>query len=165
MWTVTWRCARCGHVTERTWDDATRCAQCNAEIDPPPPSARTAPMDRCPVCRIGELYVQKDFNVRLGIAIVVLAAVLAYWTWGISLVLAVALDWVLYRIWPEVVICYYCQAHYRGLPNARSYPEFDLLKHDTYRTLRQADVAPPIVVQNGATSLHPQKHSGPHAET
>lgn len=164
MWTVTWRCTQCGHVTERVWDEHTRCDHCGTAIAPPPSNLHAARMDRCPICRVGELYVQKDFNVRLGVTIVIVAALLAYWTWGLSLVVAVILDWVLYRVWPEVVICYYCQAHYRGLSNAHAYPAFDLLKHDTYRSLRRADV-PPMVVQDGGSSTDERDRPGLHTET
>ncbi len=101
------------------------------------------------MCSVGELYRQKDFNVRWGLAVVALAAALAYWTWGLSLVGALLVDAWLYRWVPWVVVCYYCQAHYRGLPGVRAYETFDLLKYDVYKTLREQGPTPIVLSNSG----------------
>ncbi len=79
----------------------------------------------CLVCGHPELYTQKDFPRRVGVAIVVVAAVLAPFTWYLSLVVAALVDAVLYRLAPEVVLCYVCDARHRGFPASPRHPRFD----------------------------------------
>ena len=136
--TVTWRCPQCHTVqdTDVTPPAAVSCETCGFTWNLP---QLTPDRPHCPLCQTGELYVQKDFNIRLGIAIILVAAAVAWWTYGLSLVAATLLDWFLYRRVPEVVICYYCQAHFRNLSDARRFPAFDLLKHDRFRTRWEQD--------------------------
>ena len=91
-------------------------------------------LDRCALCAERHLYRQKDFNQTTGCVILgvgaagglILAGLYgALWLWAVLLV-AAALDAVLYRLVPEVVICYRCKAHVRGLADAGSVPPFDL---------------------------------------
>ncbi len=139
---VTWLCPVCGikQETEMTGDRSVtvRCNQGDFQWTFPPLANMGG---YCPLCHRGELYRQKDFNPRLGVGIVLVAAVLAWWTYGLSLVVAVLIDVWLYRKVPDVVICYFCLAHFRGLPNVSRYPGFELIKFDKYRSLRKAGSA------------------------
>jgi hypothetical protein len=76
-------------------------------------------------CGHPELYTQKDFPRSVGIAIVVVAAVLAPFTYYISLAAAALLDAVLYWMAPEVVVCYVCKAEHRGFSKKPRHPHFD----------------------------------------
>ncbi|HED66422.1 MAG TPA: hypothetical protein ENJ09_12825 [Planctomycetes bacterium] len=79
----------------------------------------------CLACGHPELYTQKDFPRPLGIAIVVLAALLAPFTSYISLAVAALLDAILMRVAPEVVLCYRCRAEHRGFDPTPRHPRFD----------------------------------------
>ena len=77
-------------------------------------------IDTCVVCGKDLFYLQKDFNRRLGCAILVVGAITSIFTYGLSLLVAAALDWFLYYRLPEVTVCYFCNTIYRGYaPNPR----------------------------------------------
>ena len=61
--------------------------------------------ERCPVCGNDELYMQRDFNRKIGVAFVVLAVLLALPTRGISLAVLVIIDLALHRLLPAITIC------------------------------------------------------------
>ncbi len=79
----------------------------------------------CLACEHPELFTQKDFPRGLGIAIVVLAAVLAPFTYYLSLAVAALFDAVLYAFATQVVVCYVCRAEHRGYAPVPKHPHFD----------------------------------------
>lgn len=79
----------------------------------------------CVRCGHPELFTRKSFPPALGIAIVVVAAVLAPATRYLSLVVAALLDLALYRLVRDVVVCYVCGAEHRGFPAEPRHPRFD----------------------------------------
>ena len=79
----------------------------------------------CVACAHPELYTQKDFPRGLGIAIVVLAAVLAPFTMYISLVVAALIDAVLFKVARDVVVCYTCRARHSHFAREPVHPRFD----------------------------------------
>jgi hypothetical protein len=103
-------------------------------------SAPDGSVTACGFCGGSEFYRQKDFNRKLGLIILVLgfgsalcgAALLGdLWFFWILIGMAV-LDLALYRLLPEVQVCYACQAIYRGIPIPSSVEAFDLALHDQY---------------------------------
>ena len=56
-----------------------------------------AHFNQCPVCGSTHSFRQKDFNRKLGVALIVIGVVLAYFTYGISLVVVTLIDWFLVR--------------------------------------------------------------------
>src|SRR5205823_10525363 len=98
----------------------------------------------CAVCGNAELYKKKDFPHGLGMAVLVLALVastIAYWwydkvlTWTILLGSA-AFDGLLYLWVKDAVVCYRCNAHYRGMPPGSPHAPFELTVHERYRQER-----------------------------
>ena len=123
------------------------CSECFARIELPPP--REAPsgsvacpsehssisfshseavkagsrVDVCSRCSSSALFSQKDFDQRLGCAILAAGAAVALlvsWRFGgvwfvPVLLLVAAADLVLARRVAPVVICYRCDAEYRGV--------------------------------------------------
>jgi len=79
-------------------------------------------VDRCAVCDCNKVYIQKDFNRTLGVSIFAAGAVVSLVLYGFNLVwqafgvlLGCALaDALLYKLLPDVTICYKCYAQYRG---------------------------------------------------
>lgn len=82
-------------------------------------------LSACLACGHPELYTQRDFPRRVGIAVVVIAALLAPATSYASLLVAAGLDWILYRAAPAVVVCYVCGARHRGFAPSPAHPRFD----------------------------------------
>jgi hypothetical protein len=79
----------------------------------------------CLACGHPELFTQKDFPRTAGLAIVVVAAVLAPFTWYLSLVAAAALDFALYKLGADVVVCYACGAFHHRFSREPRHPGFD----------------------------------------
>lgn len=82
-------------------------------------------LEGCLACGHPELYTQKDVPRGLGIAIVVVAALLAPRTRYLSLGIAAVLDFVLYHTAPNTVVCYVCGARHRGFRPQPKHPRFD----------------------------------------
>ena len=90
-------------------------------------------VDRCPVCEGADFYVRKDFDPKVGLAIVIVGALISagfYWfgrdliAYGI-LASAALIDLVVYGRLKEVTVCYRCHSEFRG-SYARDGPAFDL---------------------------------------
>jgi hypothetical protein len=96
------------------------------------------------ICGNGELYKKKDFPHWLGLMILTaacLGSIIPYWlymktlTWVI-LIGSALFDGLLYLWVGDVVVCYRCQAHYRGLPPNTEYKPFELGIAERYRQER-----------------------------
>ena len=90
-------------------------------------------VDTCPVCEGHEFYVRKDFDPKLGLAVIITGALVSagfYW-YGMDLVAygvlggVALLDLVVYRRLRDLSVCYRCHAEFRGT-YARTAPFFDL---------------------------------------
>ena len=107
------------------------CEHCNAPSPVVAPPAGTI-IDRCAACGHDQLYFQKDFNRKTGIALVVVGSIFVPWTYGLSLLGVTILDYIVWRMVKDVIVCYDCQAVHRGYPaNPRLQP-FDLATHDRH---------------------------------
>ena len=111
-------CGNCGREIDLTWSDAVRADRA---------------VDKCPVCAGDDFYVRKDFNPKLGVAIVAVGAAISaafYWfkrdliAYSI-LAFATLIDLVIYGRLKEVTVCYRCHSEFRG-EYERSAPAFDL---------------------------------------
>ncbi|HEY7513649.1 MAG TPA: hypothetical protein VIC87_04200 [Vicinamibacteria bacterium] len=134
---IAFACPRCGAETTAGLDGRGSCASCGE----PTVLALSAavreggPVDRCPACAGEQLYVQRDFNQKVGLGIVVVGAALAPFTpYYASLGVAAAVDAVLYMLLPEITVCYRCHAHFRGFPRNPRHEAFDLHIAEQYGT-------------------------------
>jgi hypothetical protein len=124
-------CPQCEQRLARDAGEPARaCDHCGA------PSSVTAPpenavIERCAACGHEELYFQKDFNRKTGIAMVVLGAVFVPWTW-IPLIGVTILDYIVWRVVKDVIVCYECQAVHRAYPANPALQPFDLVIHDRH---------------------------------
>jgi len=88
--------------------------------------AKHLELEHCLVCECKQLFTQKSFNRNLGLGIVVVGIILSFWTYGISLLVVAAIDFFLYKMLPPMLVCYACDAEFRGFkPN----PRFKLYNH------------------------------------
>src|SRR3954451_23912185 len=84
-----------------------------------------SPLTECRACGCRDLFVRKDFPQKLGLAIVVVAAlaflVLAarprtFYLGVIVLIVATLLDAIVYLFVGRVTVCYRCRAEFRRVP-------------------------------------------------
>src|SRR5438128_1166773 len=100
-----------------------RCRAPNSVIAPPADSI----IERCAACGHDQLYFQKDFNRKTGIALVVIGSIFVPWTYGLSLLGVTILDYVVWRLVKNVIVCYRCQTVHRGYPPNPALQPFDLV--------------------------------------
>jgi hypothetical protein len=96
---------------------------------------------KCLVCGCDDLWRQKDFPQRLGVAIVALAALVSTIAFALympltalGVLLAAALiDMLLFALMPDVLVCYRCAARYRDVGIHEDHPRFNLETAERYR--------------------------------
>ena len=90
-------------------------------------------VDRCPVCTGADFYIRKDFDPKVGLAVVVVGALVSavfYW-FGRDLIAysilagAALIDLMVYGRLKFVTVCYRCHTEFRGAYE-RTAPAFDL---------------------------------------
>jgi hypothetical protein len=125
-------CTHCDtRLAREAGEPAHPCEQCGAANDAVAPPAESL-IERCAACGHGELYFQKDFNRTTGIALVVLGSIFVPWTYGLSLLGVTVLDYIVWRLVKNVIVCYQCQAVHRGYPQNTAIKPFDLVVHDRH---------------------------------
>jgi hypothetical protein len=132
---IAFRCPACGGEATAGLDGRGHCSDCGGEsaLALSASLAGDRVVDRCAACDGQQLYVQRDFNQKAGLAIVVAGALLAPFTpYYASLFAAALIDAGLYAILPEITICYRCHAHYRGFARNPRHAAFDLHLAEQY---------------------------------
>jgi hypothetical protein len=125
-------CTKCETRLARVaGEPAHACEACGVFADVVAP-AESSRIERCAACGHEQLYFQKDFNRATGITLVAIGAVLAPFTYFISLAAVTILDYVIWRVVKNVIVCYGCQAVHRGYPPNPDIKPFDLVIHDRH---------------------------------
>jgi len=119
-----------------------RCPHCNADLNV---FMNDSILDRdivttCISCGHDTLYVQKDFNRRVGMAIVGLGIAVSLYFFARSqplfamaaLGVTAFVDFLAYFLVGEVTVCYSCHAIYRGFKGNPDHEPFDLKKLEKY---------------------------------
>ncbi len=146
---LTYACKPCGAV-DRVADpqpgQTLVCPACGDERVVPVTVFDAEGLRACLYCGTADLYIQKDFPQRLGMAIVIVGFAISTVTWyyerplaTYAILLASALlDMVLYYRVPDVTICYRCLAQHRGIGTnpGRRFRYFDLAVGERYRQER-----------------------------
>jgi DNA-directed RNA polymerase subunit RPC12/RpoP len=129
---VNFLCPRCDARLARESDEPAhaceRCGNSNIVVAPPADSIIAS----CAACGHDQLYFQKDFNRTTGVALVILGSIFVPWTYGLSLLGVTILDYVVWRLVKNVIVCYRCQAVHRGYPPNPALKPFDLVTHDRH---------------------------------
>jgi hypothetical protein len=104
----------------------------------------TTPLTACPACGCRDLFVRKDFPQKLGLGIVVVAAVgflvlaarpRTFYLGAWILLVAAVVDALLYAFVPKVTVCYRCRAEFRGVPVNPKHEGFELAVAEKYRSV------------------------------
>ena len=126
------------------------CAKCGAPwaFAPTPDGEALNRVDRCGFCGNRAFFVQRDFDQRIGCAIMALSLAVAFvvgWKFGLIyftpvLLATVLIDWILaFKIGP-VTICYKCDAEYRDVAENPRHKPYDLHiaeRHARVKTVRR----------------------------
>jgi hypothetical protein len=134
---IAFACRSCGQEAVVGLEGTGNCAHCGVPLvlDVPESVRASRPLEACPACGNGLLYVQRDFNQKVGLGVVILGAALAPFTpFYASLFVAAAVDAGLYALLPDVTVCYRCQAHMRGFARNPRHHAFDLHLAEQYST-------------------------------
>jgi len=94
----------------------------------------------CVACGHDTLYVQKDFNRNLGVAIVVLGSLVSLFFFSrsqpiygmLALFVSAGVDFLIYSLVGEVTVCYSCHTIYRGFDKNPDHGPFDLKDLEKY---------------------------------
>jgi hypothetical protein len=135
---------------------ALTCPHCKQEILIPEGAIQENQLRRCLVCPSADLYVRKDFPQQLGVAIVTVGLLASCVSWGFhmtyltfGILFATALiDVVLYLFVGDALMCYRCNAVYRGFEAEDQHGAFDLEIHERHRQIQAR-----LKQQPGAQSL------------
>lgn len=132
---IAFACPACGRETNCGIEGRGACPACGREttLDVSGLAGDPPRVEQCPACTGRQLYVQRDFNQKVGLAIVVAGALLVPFTPFYSSLFAAALvDAILYALVPEITVCYRCQAHFRGFARNPAHQAFDLHLAEQY---------------------------------
>ncbi|QEG34640.1 hypothetical protein Pr1d_19220 [Bythopirellula goksoeyrii] len=144
---ITYACPACDAPVRSNFDSTTRelvCPHCHQQLAVSADAVEGNRVRRCLVCPSTDLFVRKDFPQRLGVLIVAVGIVgssIAWyyanlpWTFGILFATAL-IDVLLYSFVGDALMCYRCQAQYRGVAEMDSHGNFDLETHERYRQLQ-----------------------------
>ena len=148
--------ARTRAIAPSALPPAVPCAACGAQRALSAERlAANGGLEGCLACGHRELFTRKSFPRALGVSIVVAAALLAPWTHYLSLVVAAAIDAVLYRCTKDVVVCYVCGAEHRGFAPDPRHPRFDREIAERLRFGPRAVMGKPMRELGTATAPEP----------
>lgn len=134
------QCPWCSTRTQsRGSDGSFPCMNCGKSLlrHPAEEFLTEKALNQCPLCGCRHLYRQKDFNRKLGLALLVLGFALAYFTYGLSIVLLTLFDFWLYKRVGDVGCCYQCGTLFRESKHIDKLDLFNLSLNDYYRSLRK----------------------------
>jgi len=144
---IAFACPACGKEACAGLDGRARCAACGKEtaLELSPSLCSPRLVDVCPACAGRQLYLQRDFNQRAGLAIVAIGALLAPFTpYYSSLIVAALVDASLYAMLPEITVCYRCHAHFRGFRRNPAHQAFDLHTAEQYGPKKRDSTSPSL---------------------
>ena len=96
----------------------------------------------CPKCGCKDLFIRKDFPQKVGLSIVIVAAVAFLWLassrqrfylGAIVLLAAAVLDALLYWFVPKITVCYRCRAEFRDVLINPDHEGYELAVGEKYR--------------------------------
>jgi hypothetical protein len=137
MLEIEFRCAECDRHNAMDLEENSPviCEHCKKNFGNVNSFSSEQGVSKCAICGCRDLFIQKDFNRKVGVIIVVIGAILAPFTKLISLFVCALIDLILYRVLPMITVCYRCHAIYRGFANNSNHEGFNLGINDRYRSM------------------------------
>ena len=99
-------------------------------------------LTQCPNCGCKDLFIRKDFPQKLGLSIVIAAAIAFLWLassrqrfylGAIVLLAAAVLDAALYWFVPKITVCYRCRGEFRDVPINPDHGGYELAVGEKYK--------------------------------
>ena len=149
---VSFLCPRCDSMLNSRLDAREAgCPSCGARISLRQPGIEpsSGSVSHCLICGSEALYIQKDFNRKLGLVVVSAGAIVVFWDfwWGLAVLVLLALgDFLLYRLLPDVTVCYGCKSVYRGVPRNPDHGPYDLRVDEAF----EGTGSPPLSIAGTA---------------
>ena len=127
-------CKECDAALEGPlWQGPLRCPDCNKEFPlQATPSVQEDRVERCALCGYEHFHLRKDFPRQIGLLIVLVAAALCFThifppgLFFLPLIIASAIDLLLYLVLPWKVVCYVCDSEYKGAKLDPAWKAYDL---------------------------------------
>ena len=158
----------CGYFTQakiQAGEDVARtlsCEHCGEELKLGGLEADPRALDdagglwSCCACAHPELFTRRDLPQKVGVTVVVIAAILAPFTHYLSLVAAGIIDCVLFFLMPSVATCCVCLSEHRGYHSEPNHPRYDPEIADRVRFGDKAVMGAPM--REGGTANAPEPH-------
>lgn len=137
---VAFACPACNEPASAAVDQPSewQCPTCDHRLHL---NAAESSLPNCCVCGNHELYKQKDFPHNLGMLILgvaLVASVVTYyayekWLTWVLLIGSAVIDGGLYLIVGDAIVCYRCQAQYRGFKAKDTHKPFEIEIGERYR--------------------------------
>ena len=141
---IVFTCSSCQRRVQSLSETGTRkltCSHCNTQHPIPETAWDEDQLQGCLACGNSDLWRQKDFPHAVGLAIVILSIILSTiaWArfepnWALGVLVAFALvDFALYSLMKDVLVCYRCRARHRLDQPISCHERFDHEKAERYR--------------------------------
>lgn len=141
---VFYRCPGCSveAVADALADrDQFLCPGCGKTFAIPGELRKDRQVSRCLLCDGSAFYIRKAFPQKLGLTVILAAALLSSWfysrggvEWAFAVLIGcVVVELVLYALLNWAVVCYNCRAEYRGLEVNAKQGVFDMHTAERYR--------------------------------
>lgn len=95
--------------------------------------AKTKTISVCPICGSNDFWVEKKFPKKIGVVLVIIAAILVPFTWGLSFIILFLVDMVLWFVLGWRINCYQCESEFTGLVRNNKIKPFDLKVYEYYK--------------------------------
>ena len=141
---IHFKCPACGRelAIPASPEERFTCPHCHGEfpIFMNDSIVKQGAVTACVSCGHDALYVQKDFNRRTGLAIVLIGIAASIYFFALgrpflamgALGLTALVDFLAYSLVGQVTVCYSCHAIYRGFKGNPEHEPFDLKKLEKY---------------------------------
>ena len=137
---VTFACPSCDAPATAPVDQPSdwQCRACDHRLHL---NAAEPTLPTCAACGNHELYKKKDFPHWLGMTILVVALILStvtyysyhkWWSWSFLIGSAI-IDGVMYLMVGDVIVCYRCDAHHRGVATNAAHQPFEITIGERFR--------------------------------
>ncbi len=94
---------------------------------------QTKTVTACPICGFNDFWIDKKFPKKIGLMLVIIAAILVPFTWGFSFVILFLLDVILWIVLEWRINCYKCSSEFIGFKRNSKMKYFDLKVYDYYK--------------------------------
>lgn len=137
-------CTQCQSTVRATVTDANNvvsCPVCHSERTLRTDVVAAGQPHACVLCGCEDLWRQKDFPPQIGLTIVGIGALASIIAWSqfwpktaLGILMGFALlDFVLYAVMKDVLVCYRCGARHRHTNPGEDHPKFNLEVSERYR--------------------------------